>query len=616
MYRDAVPTLGPFEILAELGSGASGRVYRARHQFLEREVALKVFKKPRDADESTWRKRFGREARAAAKLEHPNIARIYEVQEIDGQPCMAFELIQGRTLAERLAAGSFSTDEALALVEKIARALHFAHERGLIHRDLKPSNVLLDERGEPHLVDFGVAKDLGDPRAQLTEWGAIVGTPDYLAPEQALGENDKLDARVDVWALGVLLYELLSGAPPFRAGSLLALLEAIRDRSPPAPVRRDGSSTGRAGEIALWALAKDRERRPRTALELAEACAAARTRSLAPNESRTRLHALLVAVAAPAALVGAVIATHGQPSGSKDVVANTDSASVATVVTAPPRSEGPKLPDGLKLAGKEVPAADGKEVSLYLYALPDGTDMELVQVPAGELTMGADDPDAYNREKPRHVHPVTRAFWIGRTAVTWKQYLAFCEATLNRKPARPEWAGIDHPVVSVAWTDAAAFCVWAKLVLPTEAEWEKAARGADGRIYPWGNEWQPDLINFADRSAPRKLGDLEISRDPTTNDGWANTSPAGFFVKGASPSGALDMAGNVWQWCEDWWDPNVYARYAKGDMSPPSRGVERVHRGGAWSRTARSCRSAYREGFPPGTRAEDMGFRVVLRSSP
>jgi formylglycine-generating enzyme required for sulfatase activity len=149
-----------------------------------------------------------------------------------------------------------------------------------------------------------------------------------------------------------------------------------------------------------------------------------------------------------------------------------------------------------------VPAADGRQAPLYLFRLPDGSDMEMVAVPAGDFVMGADDPDAPGWEKPEHTHPMEHSYWIGRNDVTRGQFKAFCTATGR---AEPEKAYFDdklegdtdrHPVIMVSWDDAKAYCAWAGLVLPAGAEWEKAARGADGRKYPWGNAWDPRKANF------------------------------------------------------------------------------------------------------------------------
>src|SRR5581483_6996775 len=183
----ALKELGPYELLETLGTGATGTVYRARHKLLGREVALKVVRFP-SGEEKDARARFAREARAAARLDHPNVARLLEVSgEGEPEPYLAMELVRGESLRSRLARGPLDEETALALVSKVARGLHHAHERGIVHRDLKPENVLIDESGEPKVVDFGLARDARD-ELKLTQTGAILGTPIYLAPEQVRGE--------------------------------------------------------------------------------------------------------------------------------------------------------------------------------------------------------------------------------------------------------------------------------------------------------------------------------------------------------------------------------------------------------------------------------------------
>ncbi len=203
--------------------------------------------------------------------------------------------------------------------------------------------------------------------------------------------------------------------------------------------------------------------------------------------------------------------------------------------------------------------------------------------------MGSDDSDQYE-EEPKHTHPMPTGYFMGRNDVTWGQYLAFCAAASHAKPDRPDWADTDaHPVVNVSWDDAQAFCSWAKLRLPGEAEWEKAARGTDGRTYPWGNDWDAGkCCNSA-------------------NSG--HTSPVGSFPQGVSPYGALDMAGNVWQLCEDWYDASAYARYAQGNVTPPQSGSGRVLRGGGWDFEASDCRSSCRGKAGPSLRGVNVGFR-------
>lgn len=302
-------------------------------------------------------------------------------------------------------------------------------------------------------------------------------------------------------------------------------------------------------------------------------------------------------------------------------------------MTTPIAAEG-KLPEGLRLAGRDVPAADGRQVPLYLFRLPDGSDTEMVAVPAGDFVMGSDDTDAPGWEKPEHTHPMEHSYWIGRNDVTRGHYRAFCTATGRTGPEKSYFDDkLDgdkdrQPVIMVSWDDAKAYCGWAGLALPAEAEWEKAARGADGRKYPWGNAWDPGKANFLDASCPGDtimMGDETLDehmapfggRDLVNSDGFPYTSPVGSFPAGASPCGALDMAGNVFQWVEDWWDEAGYPRSARDDFSPPQDGSWRVDRGSSWGNPgALACRTSMRYGYPPSDRNEHLGFRVLLRAAP
>jgi formylglycine-generating enzyme required for sulfatase activity len=226
-------------------------------------------------------------------------------------------------------------------------------------------------------------------------------------------------------------------------------------------------------------------------------------------------------------------------------------------------------------------------------------------------------------------------YWIGRNDVTREQFKAFCTATGR---AEPEKAYFDdklggdkdrHPVVMVSWDDTKAYCAWAGLRLPSEAEWEKAARGADGRNYPWGIDWDPMKANYLDASCPGdkifmdngKTLDEHMAafggRDLDHDDGFPYTSPVGSFPTGVSPCGALDMAGNVFQWCEDWWDETGFPRTTQGDFSPPQSGSWRVDRGSSWGNPGvLACRTTMRYGYEPSNRNEHLGFRVLLRSVP
>jgi tetratricopeptide (TPR) repeat protein/tRNA A-37 threonylcarbamoyl transferase component Bud32 len=256
-----------YEILGPLGRGGMGVVYRARQIGLDRIVALKMIRQAEYA-EAEERERFVREAQAAARLQHPNIVQVFEVSELRGQPYFSLEFCAGGSLADRLDGTPWQAQPAAALVETLARAMAYAHQQGIIHRDLKPPNVLLTPDGVPKITDFGLAKRL-DQESQTRE-GVIMGTPSYMAPEQAGGKSKDIGPRADVYALGAILYELLTGRPPFKASSDLdTILQVISEE--PVAVRRLQPKVPRDLEtVCHKCLEKDAGRRYASAHALAE----------------------------------------------------------------------------------------------------------------------------------------------------------------------------------------------------------------------------------------------------------------------------------------------------------------------------------------------------------
>ncbi len=230
---------GDYDLEAELGRGGMGVVYKAWQRSLKRPVALKMVlagehARPADLD------RFQLEARAAAHLDHPGIVPLYEAGERDGQAYLAMRYVEGETLAALLARGPLRAREAATLLAAVARAVQFAHERGILHRDLKPSNILLDRQGRPHVTDFGLAKRVAGAEglatlSGLTQAGSVVGTPAYMAPEQVSGSRGTPSPASDVYSLGVILYEMLTGRPPFQAPTPVDTLLLVLDQDAVRP---------------------------------------------------------------------------------------------------------------------------------------------------------------------------------------------------------------------------------------------------------------------------------------------------------------------------------------------------------------------------------------------
>lgn len=257
-----------YRLLAELGRGGMGVVYQARQRTLDREVALKMMLSGAHAS-AVDRARFQAEAEAAAQLDHPGIVPVFEVGTWRELPYFTMQYVPGQTLAQRLADGALPSREAARLLAQVARAVHFAHSRGVLHRDLKPSNILLDREGRPHVTDFGLARRLEAP-AELTRSGAILGTPNYMAPEQAAGQRGQVGPRSDVYALGCMLYHLLTGRPPFQAATAVDTLLMLLEQDPTPPRQLNRQVDRALEQIVLKCLQKPIDLRYPSAAALAD----------------------------------------------------------------------------------------------------------------------------------------------------------------------------------------------------------------------------------------------------------------------------------------------------------------------------------------------------------
>jgi serine/threonine-protein kinase len=662
-----VAKVGPYEILGELGRGGMGSVLRARAPD-GRIVAVKLLMRP----DPQALARFERERRLLRLLgEAEGFVAMLDAGDTPHGPFYVMPLLSGGTLRKRLEDKPLPIDDVIALGIALATALGRAHEKGIIHRDLKPENVLFDAAGEdssaagagggrvapigsiagrPLIADLGIAKHFrrdvsgASQSIALTRGGEIAGSAGYMAPEQI--ESMDVGPPADVFALGAILWECLAGVPAFVGDSFHAVMakvasgqvSSVRDFRPETPRWLHA--------VIVHALRRDPAKRFRDGADLA--------RALAEGERRWWRAMLLRGAAVTSAVAVAAVAIglatrSGPPPRPSDAVPTT-----SPTVTAPSHPSTPGAPDWWSaLAPDERPplplpkgisfgAASGEYVNAK-----DGS--VLVYVPAGSFDMGT----AHGEPSAVPVHRVDlSAYFIGKFELTNALWEKFAKESGYLSVAEQSGAGYvvpmkesrdaitegdqvtgasrlhpdgdasssspppDHPVVQVSWTDASAYCAWAGLRLPTEAEWERAAvwdaRAKRSRRFPWGDEPAngPRLANLADARANAKWPNYFVAVD--WDDGYATTAPVGSFPRGASPVGALDMAGNVQEWVADGLDEEYYYHSQRKDpLCPPGGpGSFMCCRGPSWFSPI-TCTLHRRHRFIPLYRSNALGFRVA-----
>jgi serine/threonine-protein kinase len=490
--------LGKYELQEFLGGGMS-HVYRAFDTVIGRTVAVKILTEPASQDTEA-RDRFLAEARTAAKVTHENVISIYDFGVDDEKGLfMVMEFLQGEDLRHAIKDGhTGDLRSKLKIALQTARALDFIHKNKIIHRDIKPENVHINAAGVVKLMDFGIAKTEDFSRTQP---GYVLGTPYYMAPEQVRGEQ--LTSLVDVYAFGVLLFELLTGQKVFVADSVDRIFYSILN------VPMDVGPLQNAGV-------------PQPVIQLVAACnaklAAERPQGFAPIIAE--LERMI------AGLSGETQAAERRPAPSA------------------PRRIRPALILAALAAALAIgiggyfalrPAAAPKAPELpKAISTPSG---DMVLVPAGEFRFG----------EKKQVASLP-AFYIDKTEVSNAAYAQFCQATKHPLPKDFPSNQPNLPVVSVTIGDGREFAHWGGKRLPTDLEWEKAARGADGRTFPWGAE-------------------MDISR---ANTGTSELRPVDSFPAGASVYGALQMIGNAWELVDKQRKPLSDQRLF-GVLKPPLR---------------------------------------------
>ncbi len=618
-----------YRIVTLLGQGGMGAVYRAWDLRLEGAVAVKEFTPQPGLDAATLaqlRDQFKQEAIVLSRLNHPHLVRVRDFFEEHGNAYLVMDLVEGESLEARILRQQIIPEqEAVTWLLQLLDALSYCHNQGILHRDIKPQNVIIDQQGCAILVDFGLVKlwDPNDPQTRTVLRG--MGTPEYAPPEQYGKQGQSTDPRSDLYSLGATFYHALTGQAPPTASDRMAdpeLFRPVRALSPQVSPTTDA--------VLLRALEPARQQRWNTANEMAAALGSEIVyhHPTTPPSQPDAAHAwdsgtavmpqtlserkafpdwawvLLVIVGLMGVLWG-LSSRENMPPAELVIKTVVVTQEVVKVITATPSPE----PE----PAQTVEPTSGPPIASVSHGLGDtwtrpADGMVMVYVPAGEFQMGSAEGD--DDEEPVHTVALD-AFWLDRTEVTNAQFQKFVNATGYETLAEPfgvDWkhpegpnsqAVNSHPVVLVSWHDAVAYCEWAGARLPTEAEWEYAARGPKGLTYPWGNEWDCSRGNFATDCG---------------SDTYSRTAPVGSFPGGASWVGALDLAGNVAEWVADW-----YGSYPSGrQVNPtgPQSGDSRVRRGGSWGYTEFSMRGAYRFWDWPAALAEDWGFRCGVSAAP
>jgi len=604
--------IGRYEVERELGFGGMGEVYLARDPYINRQVAIKVLPRPKAQEAKQFRARFEREARIIATLEHPGIVPIHDFGYHEDQPYIVMRYMAGGTLKERIKDEPVSTTETIRIFRQLTPALDYIHRQGIIHRDLKPTNILFDLVGNAYVSNFGIAK-ISETSLDLTA-GATIGTPEYMSPEQAQGKEE-LDRRSDVYSMGVVLYEMLSGKVPYQADTPMS--RAMAHIIEPVPdITKLRSDLSWPYQTLLYkALEKDREERFGAVSDLFLALEKAeqdRQFDL-PVTRESRKEETVVSVGlAPKPQQRQKIPQWAWMGGGVGAIifvvmlgifvsSNFSFPGFAPASPSPEATQAQTVTP-TKTKPAETTSSPSRTPTPTMTPLPsqivDEIGVPMVLVPAGEFQMGSNNGS--NNEQPVHTVYLDD-FYMDQYEVTNEQFARCvdangCTHTIG-DPYFNNSRYTQNPVVCVSWGQAQTYCEWRGARLPTEAEWEKAALGSlEGKTYPWGDD------------APIcKLGAVNGANFRSCSpDG---TFPVGSFVPNGY--GLYDMAGNVWEWIADWIDDGYYSTSPEVNPTGPESGSYRLLRGGSWYDDEHSLRSAYRHRFGPDDNDSRVGFRCA-----
>jgi serine/threonine protein kinase len=616
-YEKGTLWAGRYRLEERLGRGAKGTVYLAHDEVLDRKVALKIFDASGDAQETEERAKAIEEAKIAARLEHERIARIYDVGEYDGSTFVAMEYVPGPTMRDRMKKPR-TPAETVSIVIQIAEGLSILHERGVVHRDLKPENVMLPPTGVK-LLDFGLARHVvsidtsvrGMAGVVVGANGAstIVGTPEYMAPEQYRGEN--ADARVDIFALGVITSELVVGERPFRGENVRALRAAIEGQTVHFDAPQWNHYPPGFSQVVGQMLERDQAKRLANG---AEALRALRELPHAPPRPTRRFSpeiypiiAFMLLFLALAILGLRLKRRHDFNQALLNVPHEMAVIDTGTIKVGHTQQELDKecaaigAHCDLKRMQRELPGgpADVPPYFLDRYEVTNEQMTKMLNLHNATLIV---DPEE-DTHLPRYVR-FAKNSGPQETLIDLFRGGAGIEYGPDQKfHTRPGFESL--PVARVSWFGARLYCRTFGKRLPTENEWEAAARGRENRAYPWGN-------------GPMHCGGAVLPSEGTIlmDPGCpATAAPAavGTAPQDVTPEGVHDLAGNVAEWTSSVYTPdNRMADPDRVTKADELDKVWRVVRGGSWPGTGAVLgRSTGRVGQPAATAGANIGFRCA-----
>jgi formylglycine-generating enzyme required for sulfatase activity/predicted Ser/Thr protein kinase len=605
---------GRYVVERRLGRGGMGTVYAAIDTLLGRLVALKVLDSDDTEEDIKYRARLLREARLAARLEHERVARVYDVGEHEGNAFVAMEYIRGVTLREWMGAPRLPS-EIVTVLTQIAEGLAVLHASGVVHRDLKPENVMLASPGGLKLVDFGLAghvlgtrEDEGAPapaRADARSVSAFMGTPGYMAPEQYAGE--RIDARADVFALGIVACELVTGERPFKGATMPALLRATGEPLVPLGLPAWSRFPPTLAKVVGRMLAREPDARFADGAAVVAALRELAPPEIAPEKRRRRQWWL--AAAGVVIVAGAAVAL--EPRVAKEIAyrralakppplgmalineGNVTVGQSAEAVARQCAEIGAKCP--AKVLSYQVPATR-VTVAPFLLDVREVTNREMAMAlnDANPLLHVAPDEDDRSLRYVRFDAGLGKP---GSLLLDLDPKVAGIEYTSERSdPFRARAGKEDWPVNQVTWFGARFYCSAQGKRLPTENEWEAAARGHDDRAFPWGN-------------APPRCGGVLIPNDGyLIVDGCPETATLAAvmtFGQDITPQGIHDLGGSVAEWVD-----SAYSEQGRDREDLPTADGPRVIRGGSFY-FSYMARTSVRNKRPPDQAHLNVGLRCA-----